>query len=241
MIYQPSCYNSSKRLREKKYVDRTAAKVKKILEMIDPDGSDKRCLEIGCAYGAMSNTLKDIFPLVISLEYDQVAINHIPVELKRDIYFIKGDGLFLPIKDNSVDVIVCTQVYEHVPDSRQLFEEMYRVLMPGGYAFFSGPNAVFPIEPHYFLPFLHWLPQKAADMYLRLTGKGEHFYEKIYSYKKLQKMLKKFSITDVTYNVFLDEIQKGVPFLFPVFNRMPSFGKKMIVNILPNLNWVLYK
>ncbi len=63
-----------------------------------------------------------------------------------------------PLEDESCDLVICAQVYEHVPDDRRLAEEVYRVLKPGGVVFFSGPNWLFPIEGHYHLPFLHWLP-----------------------------------------------------------------------------------
>ena len=45
----------------------------------------------------------------------------------------------LPFPDASFDVVLCTQVLEHVEDSRQLAQEVERVLRPGGTAVVSAP------------------------------------------------------------------------------------------------------
>jgi len=45
--------------------------------------------------------------------------------------------IFLP--DQSVDVVICNHVLEHVPDDRLALAELYRVLSPGGYAFLQVP------------------------------------------------------------------------------------------------------
>ena len=49
---------------------------------------------------------------------------------------VRADITELPFDSESVDEIVCYQVIEHVPynKSRQMFDEMYRVLKPGGTA-----------------------------------------------------------------------------------------------------------
>jgi len=38
----------------------------------------------------------------------------------------------LPVKDNCFDLVVCTQVLEHVRNPQQAVDEIYRVLKPGG-------------------------------------------------------------------------------------------------------------
>ena len=63
-----------------------------------------------------------------------------------DLYDEAADGRAdiaeLPFGNNSVDEIVCYQVIEHVPynKSQQIFEEMYRVLKPGGTARIETPD-----------------------------------------------------------------------------------------------------
>lgn len=52
---------------------------------------------------------------------------------------IQGDLLHLPMKDESVDTIVCTGVLEHVSDPHQAVEEVHRVLKFGGRVFMETP------------------------------------------------------------------------------------------------------
>jgi len=52
---------------------------------------------------------------------------------------IQADVLRLPLKDESVEAIVCTGVLEHVCDPRQAVQEMCRVLKPGGRSYLEVP------------------------------------------------------------------------------------------------------
>lgn len=49
----------------------------------------------------------------------------------------------IPTPDASFDVIVCTEVLEHVPDPAQSVAEMSRILRPGGTLLLSAPLASF--------------------------------------------------------------------------------------------------
>ena len=52
---------------------------------------------------------------------------------------IQGDLLHLPMKDESVDTIVCSGVLEHVSDPHQAVKETYRALKFGGRVFLETP------------------------------------------------------------------------------------------------------
>jgi len=45
----------------------------------------------------------------------------------------------LRLPDASFDLVTSTEVFEHVPDDRKGYSEVYRVLKPGGYKVFSVP------------------------------------------------------------------------------------------------------
>lgn len=46
--------------------------------------------------------------------------------------FVDGDAVSLPFDDDSVDVIRCERVFQHLPDPQGAVAEMARVLRPGG-------------------------------------------------------------------------------------------------------------
>lgn len=54
--------------------------------------------------------------------------------------FICSSGDYLPLPDNSIDIITSFETVEHVPDDTALIEEFHRVLRPGGFLIISTPN-----------------------------------------------------------------------------------------------------
>jgi SAM-dependent methyltransferase len=53
-------------------------------------------------------------------------------------------------------------VLEHVADIDAVTREIARVTAPGGFGFHVYPGKLRPIEPHLFMPFVHWLPKSPA-------------------------------------------------------------------------------
>jgi hypothetical protein len=95
-----------------------------------------------------------------------------------------GDGRRLSsYGDKSVDLVHSNSVIEHVglwPDMCALADEVQRV---GRCGWIQTPAWEFPIEPHFRLPFLHWLPQpmrrmmlKASKDYGPLDVKGRRYH-----------------------------------------------------------------
>lgn len=52
---------------------------------------------------------------------------------------VAGDLIRLPLKNESVDTLICTGVLEHVPQPGDAVAELYRVLKPGGRLFVETP------------------------------------------------------------------------------------------------------
>lgn len=47
----------------------------------------------------------------------------------------------MPFEEGSYDIVLCTQVLEHVKDPQQVCKELARVLKPGGYLFLTTPQS----------------------------------------------------------------------------------------------------
>ncbi len=65
----------------------------------------------------------------------------------KDVTYYDGDKL--PLADNSVDGLICTEVLEHVADPGQLVRELRRVLKPAGKGIITVPwSARYHYIPH---------------------------------------------------------------------------------------------
>lgn len=200
--YQEGFYISCKRVRDPVSRRRQAAKIAYILlRHSDLDLSRSICLDVGCSSGIITFEISSLFRVTIGLDYDKDALASTDPNVRTRIPFVRGDAMRLPIRNESVDVVVCAQVYEHVPDPKILVSEIYRVLSPGGVVFFSGPNWLFPIEPHYLLPFLHWLPSSLANLYIRLACGQSRYYEHLLPYWRLRQLFRDFQVKDVSVEI----------------------------------------
>ena len=67
---------------------------------------------------------------------------------------VVGDALALGIASASVDVVLCTEMLEHVTEPQRAIDEMYRVLKPGGMLLLT-TRFLFPIHdaPHDYFRF----------------------------------------------------------------------------------------
>lgn len=87
----------------------------------------------------------------------------------------------IPFDDGSFDIVVNTQVMEHVPDLDTVLAEICRVLKPGGAVLSLFPGKSVWREQHCGIPFLHWFPKRSKlrvyyAALLRCMGLG-HFKE----------------------------------------------------------------
>ena len=171
------------------------------------DISDMVCLDVGCSSGIITANLSKHFKDVIGVDIDYDAVHSTHTIEKKSVLFLAGDALKLPIKDLSIDVVICNHVYEHVPDRHRLMEEIYRVLRDDGFCYLAAGNKYAIMEPHYRLPFLSWLPKGIANLYLRVTGRGTGYYENFLSYWALCRLLGDFRIEDYTPRIARNPIR----------------------------------
>lgn len=78
------------------------------------------------------------------------------------------DGHRLPEADGAFDLLICNSVLEHVPPAQRaaLCVEMLRVAKA---VFCQTPARSFPVEPHFLMPFVHWLPRGLGFQLIKLS------------------------------------------------------------------------
>lgn len=96
-----------------------------------------RLLEVGVGFGSTARYAARWYD-VVGLDLDAVVVRNAFVD--TSVTGLAGSVAALPLRDGSMDVVVCVDVIEHLPDPAPCLAEIRRVLRPGGYAFFSAPN-----------------------------------------------------------------------------------------------------
>lgn len=239
--YQPGFFAHSEAVRDEERRLRKAAKIRLALQNSGLSASGGLCLDVGSSSGIMTAQIAPLFGYTVGLDYDVTALAAIAPQDRITVDYVRGDAMGLPLGDGCVDVVICAQVYEHVPDAVQLFGEIYRVLKPGGIVFFSGPNWLFPVELHYNLPFLHWLPQRWANALLQTLGADDQYYEKSRHMWGLRRLMHRFEVYDATLDLLQSETLIATPWLRALAGRLPRPLWSLLYPWLPNFNWILRK
>ena len=156
-------------------------------------------IDTGSSTGIIDNYLSRYFGSVYGIDIDKKAVIFAKNNFKRkNLFFQTASALKIPFRQNRFDVVICTHTYEHVSDASKLFNEIYRILKPGGICYLAAMNKYTLIEPHYNLPILSWLPKNAANQYVKLFGKAQEYYETPRSASELTTLTKIFSKIDLT-------------------------------------------
>lgn len=55
----------------------------------------------------------------------------------QNIIYLQADGCYLPLKADSLDLVLCIGLLEYIADARALFTELFRILKTGGWLMFT--------------------------------------------------------------------------------------------------------
>jgi SAM-dependent methyltransferase len=97
-------------------------------------------LDVGCHAGQNTQRLAGRIGTerVIGIDYNERMISS---ERKRGVAGVRCDvNQPLPFRNNSFSVITALDVIEHIVATNTFTQELYRVLMPGGYLVLDTPN-----------------------------------------------------------------------------------------------------
>lgn len=185
------------------------------------------CLDIGGSTGFVAKILSPYVKSVHVIDIDKNAIEFGKKHnLARNVHLKVVDALDLPFKDKSIDLVICNHVYEHVANQNTLVKEIYRVLKDDGICYFGAGNKFSLIEGHYHLPFLSWIPRRAAHIYLKLARGIDYYYENHLTLFGLKKLLRPFNIYDYTIKIVKDPVK---------FNATDLIKKDSLITKLPAL------
>ncbi len=141
-------------------------------------------LDLGCGYGDTALALAGMARGVVGVEPSRALADAAEQkraalpdadDAKQRLRVHHGDHGLLAGWPQRFDLAVMDNVFEHIAEQRAALGHVATALRPGGVLYLLVPNRLWPIEHHYQLPALGWLPLPLADRYLRWTGRGSSF------------------------------------------------------------------
>ena len=200
-------------------------------------------LNVGWSTGIIDAELAPAVGSILGVDIDQKAIEFAErTHRAPNLSFRVGDAMAIDSEDATFDVVICSQVYEHVPDAERLMAEIERVLRPGGVCYFAATNRLSLIEQHYHLPFLSIIPVSCAHAYLRLLRRGSYYYERHLTYWQLRRLVRHFRVEDITPRMLEDPARYATNYLFPGHKlAIARIMSKVAYWAFPGYIWLLWK
>jgi 2-polyprenyl-3-methyl-5-hydroxy-6-metoxy-1,4-benzoquinol methylase len=136
----------------------------------------KVVLDIACGSGYGTQLLAKKAKKVYGVDVDKDTVEYAKKNFgATNVVYKLGDGVAIPLDDNSVDVVVTLETIEHIENYDKFIDEVKRVLKPDGLAIVSTPNDLEFAE-------------------------GNHYHVHEFEYKELKQLLKKdFKFVDSYY------------------------------------------
>ena len=124
---------------------------------------------------------------------------------------IISDIIKIPVKDNSFDVIMCIEVFEHIPEPVKAIKEFARILRPEGKLIITAP----------FCSLTHFAPYYFAN------GYSKYWYEKVLKENN-------FIINEIKYNgnffEYLAQEIRRIPYMEKRYTKL-DLSKRLLLKL----------
>ncbi len=111
----------------------------RVYQYLKQFAAGKRVLDVGCGVGygtaLLANTAESVAGIDISLAAVREAIRLYPYE-----QFFQMDAENMTFPDESFDITVSTENFEHLPNQARHVDELARVVRKDGFCFIATPN-----------------------------------------------------------------------------------------------------
>lgn len=118
--------------------------------------ADKYVLDIASGEGYGSNLISKIAKSVVGVDIDQESVDKATIKYKKsNLIFKVGRADFIPVENDSIDVVVSFETLEHHDKHQEMFNEIKRVLKPNGVLIMSTPDKLYYSDKRNFLNEFH--------------------------------------------------------------------------------------
>lgn len=139
---------------------------------------DHNVLDLGAGAGRHSFEVLKRGGNLISLDLDELEAKKVlgmiyamiqenELSLESHAVVINGNALNLPLKTNSINTVIASEVLEHIENDDKAIQEIYRVLVPGGLLAVT--------VPRFFPELINWA---LSDEYHLVEGGHVRIYRK---------------------------------------------------------------
>ncbi len=120
-------------------------------EAVLPIVKNKTVLDIASGSGYGTKLLSSNAKHVTGVDVSKEAIEYSKANYAaKNVTFKQGDGVIIPLEDNSVDIVVSFETIEHIDKYVSFMKEIKRVLKKDGIFILSTPNDIeYSVENHF--------------------------------------------------------------------------------------------
>lgn len=158
-----------------------------------------KVLDMGSGAGNYSLTIEKKVAKVVAIEPYKEAFRQLRQNKKasKSKVLIKNTLVENFKTKERFDLVLSITTLEHMPHPKKSFTQLFKLIKPGGIIYLTVPNKLWPIEPHYKLPFLSMLPLPIANQYVRLFQKASSYEDSSYAmtYWQIRKFFSQFPCT----------------------------------------------
>ena len=127
------------------------ARKQTISNMVNPLGNGLNVLDVGGGDGVIGEGLLKMGNSVTTVDLPTVSTHANRIQ---GLLAVAGDAEKLPFSSNSFDVILASEIVEHLWNPRSFFDDVYRVLKVDGHLIMSTPEGIaglrYDSHKHYF-------------------------------------------------------------------------------------------
>jgi hypothetical protein len=144
------------------------------IKRVFPDIDDRSIADVGGSLHFWTFVKSEIKPKQIMIYNIALDRQFNPDNIVRETDNVQAtiyDGKHIPVNDKQIDILICNSVIEHVPppDRAGLAREISRVARN---YIIQTPAKEFPLELHFLMPFLHWLPRPVGRVLSKFSPFG---------------------------------------------------------------------